>query len=109
MQMVLSFCFRLGKKSQLMARPMKIIFETELLSTQVLKAFTRQRKEIQERTLIPNLIIFPDRTPMRQRQFKEARLEIIKRSSEGEKNLRLIYKDNILTIVSTLKQNVNKT
>lgn len=91
--------FRLGKFDHTLsnrARPIKVCLDSEDAAIHLL----RNAKKLKLKTEFAGITISSDRTPAQNQFYKSVNEELRVRTSTGECNLKIKYKNGILTIIS---------
>ncbi|KAJ3666212.1 hypothetical protein Zmor_001665 [Zophobas morio] len=89
-------CFRLGKFSELRARPIKVVLQSE---EDVFKLI-RKAKNLSTTQEFKNIRIPFDRTPKQQELYNQLKKKLKDRIEQGESNLKIRYRNGTPTIVN---------
>lgn len=89
-------CMRVGKVSvsSTNPRPTKVIFNDPSTAENILQAYIRSKSSKSLPSSYPHLIVARDQTPMQRQEYKALKEELKMRTSQGEKNLKIVTKGN---------------
>lgn len=87
---------RLGKYNSEKHRPLKVCFENTITRTQILR----------NKSMIPDIKVYADQTPLQQEHFKELRLLLQKRQLEGESDIGIKYHNGVPKIMKLHQKNL---
>lgn len=92
-------CFRLGKYNSNKSRPIKVCFS----SAETAKSILRNKNNIYKE--INNIKFYSDQTPLQKEEMLKLRVELNKRTEEGEDNLAIKYVKGVPKIIKNPSKN----